>query len=179
MSIDIDTIEPRRCPICDAGVLSKLDSPTGLSHFIKFVCGFEMCDQYEARPRGWKPRLGSTCRNIDANSLWALRRAVEQSAEDFNAEAVARLKAEAEVRELRAALEYIQPGHKCGGDPVCIVCALRAETDNLRAALERARARWARWRDMVCLYDVLVTVGGGAFSSIRGPGWSRACRCSL
>ena len=108
MSIDIDTIEPRRCPICDAGVLSKLDSPTGLSHFIKFVCGFEMCDQYEARPRGWKPRLGSTCRNIDANSLWALRRAVEQSAEDFNAEAVARLKAESEVRELRAALGRLQ-----------------------------------------------------------------------
>ena len=136
MSIDIDTIEPRRCPICDAGVLSKLDSPTGLSHFVKFTCGFEMCDQYEARPRGWKPRFGSTCRNIDANSLWALRRAVEQSAEDFNAEAVARLKAESEVRELRAALE---PGHKCVGQPVCIVCALRAETSELRAALASER----------------------------------------
>ena len=54
---------------------------------------------------------------------------------------------EAERAQAAGRAAYLEPGHSCAGDPVCVVCALRSEVDKLRAQaaadradLERARA---------------------------------------
>jgi len=60
-------IDLSSCPICGAAVMGSWDSGSGLSHFVKYECGFEMRDQV-ADP-GWKQNCFTHCRNAYAAVL--------------------------------------------------------------------------------------------------------------
>ena len=53
---------------------------------------------------------------------------------------------EAERAQAAGRAAYLEPGHSCAGDPVCVVCALRSEVDKLRAQAAADRAARAQAR---------------------------------